>query len=262
MGVELEPYVPYMGNKFGIVDNIYATIRQLDIPRPTVIKEPFCGGGSCSYFFAQKGFKVEASDIDNSLIKLHQHCKAHPEDIDAWSKFGLTKEKFKSFLDDETAFGAYMRSLWSFSNDGRTYLTSSENEANKLAQFARGEAEPNSRHKHIEDICLLWTRRNLDLAFSWRSYDTVVVNDGELGLCDPPYANTAGYRSGGFDHEAFYRWALAQPGLVLISEYEMPEPFVLIAEYSKWNEMGRGARTKMGIERLYANKPVRKLSLF
>lgn len=259
---DLQPYCPYKGNKFGIVEDIYATICQLNIPKPTVIKEPFCGGGSCSYFFARKGFKVESSDLDSSLIELHNFLKDNLETVKEWGTIPFTKAQFKEMLTDETPFGAYVRSVWSFSNDGRTYLTSSENEANKLAEFARGEAEPNSRHRHIEDISLLWTRRKLDLTFQCRSYEEVTVNEGELGLCDPPYANTGGYRSGGFDNEAFYHWALAQPGLVLISEYEMPEPFVLVAEYPKWNEAGRGARTKMGVERLYANRPVQKLSLF
>ena len=182
----LEPYIPYKGNKFGIIDNIYSTIRTLDIEPFKVIKEPFCGGGSFSYFMASRGYKVEASDIDSSVIALHNTCRERPELIEEFGKCGFTKEQFKAMLNDETAFGAYVRSVWSFSNDGRTYLTSSENEQNKLEQFARGEAEPNSRHKHIEDISLLWTRKKLALTFECKSYETVTINEGELGYCFTP----------------------------------------------------------------------------
>lgn len=263
MGFELEPYIPYKGNKYGIVDSIYATLRMLNMPLPTKIYDPFCGGGSFAYFMARHGFTVEASDIDASIIALHNACKSSPELIKEWGKESFTKAQFKAHLTDETAHGAYIRSIWSFSNDGKTYLTSTENESNKLDEFARGVAEPNSRHTHIEDICLLWSRAKLDLNFQTRSYEGIVVGKGEMAYCDPPYSGTGGYRSGGFNHDKFYEWALAQPGLVLISEYNMPEHFVLVDKYFKWNEAGRGARGKAGEERLYSNKPnVKKLTLF
>lgn len=262
MEFNLEPYIPYKGNKFGIVEQIYQTIRTLDIPTPRGIYDAFTGGGSFAYFMARQGYNVLANDIDASVIDLHDTCKHRPDLVREWGKLEYTKEQFKQWLEVESPQAAMIRSLWSFSNDGRTYLTSSEKEQKKLEDFRNGVAEPNSRYKHIEDICLLWAYRKLNLEFRCGSYDQIEVPEGFLVYCDPPYANTAGYRSGGFDHEAFYAWALAQPGLVLISEYSMPEPFVLVDEYFKWVESGRGARGKAGVERLYANKPVKKLSLF
>ena len=262
MAFELEPYVAYRGNKFGIVEQLYSTIRLLDIPKPVGIVDAFAGGGSFAYFMARKGYKVIANDIDASLVGLHDTCRHRPVLIHEWGKFYYTKEQFKQWVHAEGPQAAMIRSIWSFGNDGRTYLTSTENEQNKIEEFLRGDAEPNSRFKHIEDICLLWSRYNLDLEFRCGSYDQIPVPEGWLGYYDPPYAGTAGYRCGNFDHEAFYKWALAQPGLVLISEYEMPKEFFLVDEYLKWNEAGRGARTKQSVERLYSNKPVKKLTLF
>lgn len=262
MEFNLEPYIPYKGNKFGILEQIYHTIRMLNIPEPKGIIDAFTGGGSFAYFMARHGHKVIANDIDSSVIDLHDTCQRRPDLIKEWSKLYYTKEQFKQWVDVEGPQAALIRSIWSFSNDGKTYLTSTENEQNKIDEFLRGVAEPNSRLKHVEDICLLWSRYNLDLEFRCGSYDQIPVPEGWLGYYDPPYANTAGYRCGGFDHEAFYKWALAQPGLVLISEYSMPEGFFLVDEYFKWVESGRGARGKAGVERLYANKPVSKLSLF
>lgn len=258
----LEPYLPYKGNKFGILEQIYQTILSLNIPKPKGVIDAFTGGGSFAYFMARHGYKVIANDIDESVIALHHACRDKPDFVRDWGKKYYTKEQFKQWLDIAGAEAALVRSIWSFGNDGRTYLTSTENEQNKIDEFLRGVAEPNSRFKHVEDICLLWSRYNLDLEFRCGSYDQIPVPEGWLGYYDPPYANTAGYRCGDFDHEAFYAWALAQPGLVLISEYSMPEGFYLVDEYFKWVESGRGARGKSTVERLYANKPVRKLTLF
>lgn len=256
-------YIPYQGSKNGIAEDIYNTIRQLNIPFPSVIKCCFCGGGAMEYFLACKGFKVEASDIDVSLIRLHNACKGMPEDVIQWGKHAFTKAEFKELIKGDSAFAALVRSIWSFGNDGRTYLTSTEKEAAKIEAFYRGEAEPNSRFKHIEDICLLWKHKpDLPITFKHSSYEDVTVNEGEWAYCDPPYAGTAGYRCGGFDHNKFYEWALAQKGLVLISEYDMPEPFVLVGQYLKWAEMSQKTRSKQVEERLYSNKPVPKLTLF
>lgn len=587
---QLEPYIPYKGNKFQILDDIYTTIRSLAVPDIDTIVDPFCGGGSFSYFMAQHGYKVLANDLDSSVIELHKALQLWGnsndfETLNEWTKRSFTKAQFKAMLDDDSAFGGFVRSIWSFGNDGRTYLTSDEKEAQKLEDFAAGTAEPNSRAKHILDIALAYTRQKLDISFTnlsyeqvkipenalvycfspdhevltsrgWKSIKDVTTDDwllsrepntskiawvkntrcikkyysgkmyeydssrvslcvspehnlfvkthkeqfikaedaqsryfdwikaggiwstdntntsfclfgkeynkvffaellgifltdgavnnqkgvtisqtkphiknrirfllnelkvpfserknsfyikspfsryfwpfykkenrcvpaefleentdvlkallkgitqgdgsvekngrtriytgskpladniieiaykvglaaniytmppkkGKLkdgrvicgtknyycvsvlksltakrvkkherfidyngyiycctlekwhtvlvrrkgktvwcGQCDPPYSGTAGYRSGDFDTEAFHQWALNLPNLCLISEYEMPEPFVLVAEYPKWVESGRGARTKMGVERLYANKPVQKLTLF
>lgn len=260
---KLEPWVPYQGCKGAIVESLYSTMRSLNIPTPSVIKCCFCGGGAMEYYLAMKGFKVEASDVDASLVRLHNCCRDIPEDVLQWGKHAFTKAEFKEVIKDDSAYSALVRSIWSFGNDGRTYLTSTEKQDAKIEAFYRGDAEPNSRFKHIEDICLLWRYKpNMALTFACKSYEDVTVAEGELAYCDPPYAGTAGYRSGGFDHDKFYAWALAQKGLVLVSEYNMPEPFVLIGQYPKWVEMSQKTRSKMAEERLYANRPVPVLSLF
>lgn len=115
MNYELEPYVPRMGNKFGIVDQLYSTMRQLDIPRPSVIHCPFCGGGAFEYFLARQGFKVKASDIEQGLIALHNACRYEPANVMSWGAESYTKAQFKQAILDDSAHGAYVRSIWSFS---------------------------------------------------------------------------------------------------------------------------------------------------
>lgn len=261
---DLCPHIPYSGCKQGIMEEIWGTIRCLDVPKPYVIKSCFCGGGSFEYFLARKGFKVIASDIDSSLIDLHNVCRTNPELIEEWGKLFFTKQEFDKIKKERNdAFGAYVRCIWSFGNNGMHYFTALDKEDNKREEFLRGDAEPNSRHRHVEDICLLWKQRpNLDITFSHKSYEDVVVKENEIAYCDIPYRASRGYRSGVFNHDRFYDWFRSQSGLVLLSEYSAPEDFTLLDEYSKWSEANRGARNKKVIEKLYANKPVKKISLF
>lgn len=55
-------------------------------------------------------------------------------------------------------------------------------------------------------------------------YRDVSIPEGAVVYCDIPYRGTDGYR-GGFDHDAFYEWALSRPFPVYISEYDMPDTF-------------------------------------
>lgn len=258
----LEPYIPYKGNKFQIVESIYQSILSAcPVPIKGVV-DAFTGGGSVAYFFASHGYPVIANDIDKSVMELHMACRDNPLEVEAWAKIPYTKSGFKAWLEVECAQAALVRSLWSFSNDNKTYLTSTEKEQQKIEQFLCGTAEPNSRYKHIEDIMLLWSRTALNITFVAGSYEQLEIPAGWIVYCDIPYSNTSGCRVNGFDHEAFYTWALKQPGYVFISEYSMPDEFVLVDEYFKWVESGRGARNKSAVERIYCNKPVKKLSLF
>lgn len=48
-----------------------------------------------------------------------------------------------------------------------------------------------------------------------------------LIYCDPPYANTSGYKTGSFDHEKFFDWCREQAkrNIVFVSEYNAPDDF-------------------------------------
>lgn len=262
MNSNLEPYIPYIGNKFGIVDNIYDTLKTLNIPRPAGIIDAFCGGGSFAYFMAAHGYHVVANDIEKGLIRLHKLIAKDFSKVQKFSRKPYTYEAFHAIKNKDTAEAAFARSIWSFSNTGNTYLTSPAKQYEKIVAFKAGRGEPCERYRHIEDIFLLGTRTNLNIDWVCGSYEDLTVPEGYLCYCDPPYKGTAKYRNRTFDHDKFYAWALAQPGLVLISEYDMPEPFVLLDSYTKICDAGGNKKRKWAVERLYANKPVPKLSLF
>ncbi|MDO5577530.1 MAG: hypothetical protein Q4F84_10660, partial [Fibrobacter sp.] len=56
-----------------------------------------------------------------------------------------------------------------------------------------------------------------------------------------------------FDHDKFYEWALKQENPVFISEYNMPEDFICIAEREKRNTLSATANIKV-IERIFVPK--------
>ena len=71
--------------------------------------------------------------------------------------------------------------------------------------------------------------------------------------CDPPYANTAGYQTG-FDHEEYYTWCrdkVKEGHIVLCSEYNMPDDFIMIYEKQLNTSVGGGKSKPKETEKLF-----------
>lgn len=83
-------------------------------------------------------------------------------------------------------------------------------------------------------------------------YRDVGITPNSTVYCDIPYIEKEKY-AGGFDHEAFYEWALSRPFDVYISEYSMPEGFTCIGEKSRLMSMSsKGSRNT--IEKIFINR--------
>lgn len=74
------------------------------------------------------------------------------------------------------------------------------------------------RLKRFKDIQNAGTRQ---WHFSCGSYDEVKIKNNSVIYCDIPYKDTAGYISGAFDYDKFYKWRQTQKN-IYISEYNMP----------------------------------------
>lgn len=245
-----QPYIPYMGNKFKIVNNIYDVLRQ-NFHFENVVSL-FCGGGSLEYFLAQRGFNVLANDLDSGLIELHNHLVhggALPDDF-------ITREMFMEMRELQNWLGAYVRQVWSFSNNQSSYLYSKE----RVQGPEELLVEHRLRKRHLEDIRSL-KDANLSLRFISNDYRDVDLSafrpDNTIIYCDPPYKGTRGYNVGEFDNEAFYKWALANDFTVVISEYDMPAEFNCIAQFPKVQGSAGAKHQKTVLEGLYTNKPVK-----
>lgn len=83
-------------------------------------------------------------------------------------------------------------------------------------------------------------------------YRDVDITPNSTVYCDIPYIEKEKY-AGGFDHEAFYEWALSRPFDVYISEYSMPEGFTCIGEKTRLTSFSsKGSRNT--IEKIFINR--------
>ncbi len=58
-------------------------------------------------------------------------------------------------------------------------------------------------------------------------------NETSFFYCDPPYANTSGYKTGDFDHEHFFDWCrkmVKKGNVIFLSEYNAPDDFECVWE--------------------------------
>ena len=85
-----------------------------------------------------------------------------------------------------------------------------------------------------------------------KDYADVQIKENSVIYCDPPYKNTEKYRVD-FSYANFYEWCGKQKQLVIISEYDMPDDFICIAEKEKISLMHSANRTTK-TEKLFVPK--------
>jgi len=94
--------------------------------------------------------------------------------------------------------------------------------------------------------------------FSVSSYADLTIPSGSTVYCDPPYANTTGYK-GGFDHAPFWAWCedLVHDGCRLfVSEYTAPNNWASVWSRSTPSSLVKDTGSKVSIERLFTLTPL------
>jgi site-specific DNA-adenine methylase len=68
-----------------------------------------------------------------------------------------------------------------------------------------------------------------------KSYEDVVISPGSVVYCDPPYQGKSKYNSNYsvFDYDKFYDYCRDAKYPVFISEYNMPDDFILVKSWIK-----------------------------
>ena len=85
-----------------------------------------------------------------------------------------------------------------------------------------------------------------------KDYADVQIKENSVIYCDPPYKDTDKYRVD-FNYANFYEWCKKQKQLTIISEYNMPDDFICIAEKEKISLM-RSANRTTKTEKLFIPK--------
>ena len=119
-----------------------------------------------------------------------------------------------------------------------------------------------NRLEGLESLHRLQSLQSLQsLQLSNSSYENVKIYKDSVVYLDPPYFDTNPYgddKSNNFDYEKFYKWALQQKELVIISEYNMPDDFICIDAIEKSVLLNSGA-SKKAVEKLFIPKHQREL---
>lgn len=90
--------------------------------------------------------------------------------------------------------------------------------------------------------------------FRCGSYLDLFIPPKSIIYCDPPYAGTTKYATGGFDHSSFWDWceAKAKDGhTVFVSEYAAPNSWECVWEKTVNNTLVKDTGSKQGVERLF-----------
>ena len=245
------PSIPYKGSKSKIAVNI------IDIlPPAETFVDLFAGGGAMTTaaILSHKYKRYIMSDIEPGLTQLYVDAvngKYHNED--RW----ISRGDFYRMKDDD----AFVRFIWSFGSNGRSYLYGEKVEPLKMALHyasvwndysllhALGITTPVShkaskfdRYRELK----LWMRKNVhrcdlesleslerlerlqSLERLQMSYDKVNIPDNSTVYCDIPYKGTDKYGKSEFDHDRFFEWCRNMPFPVYISEYTAPDDFIPI----------------------------------
>ena len=111
----------------------------------------------------------------------------------------------------------------------------------------------NLQMQNLERLERLQSLQHLQhLYLTNKDYADVQIKENSVIYCDPPYKNTEKYRMD-FKYANFYEWCKKQKQLTIISEYNMPDDFICIAEKEKISLMRSSNRTTK-TEKLFVPK--------
>lgn len=186
MSNNLEPWVPYMGNKSRLLERLHTTIHQLVLPEFDSFVDLFCGGGSVGYSMACAGKKVIMNDLDTGLISLHRMLKEHPERLGLFSQIEPSKEEFNILKNGQSDYDTFFKYIYSFSTNGKAYLWGEERLNTPKEELNRQRSEPRERIRHLEDVILMYGRYNPEIILENKFYKDVEIPENAIVYCFTP----------------------------------------------------------------------------
>jgi len=91
------------------------------------------------------------------------------------------------------------------------------------------------------------------ITFVHGDYTDLVIPDGSIVYCDPPYSGTTPYNDTAWDVEDFWNWVrkISLKNQVFTSEYNAPEDFECIWSKEVNNTLVKDTGSKRGTEKLF-----------
>ena len=232
----------YMGGKTRIAKRLVQAIIDDGAPTDRWF-EPFVGGGNVMEHAAPVFGQCFGMDAHPDLIMMWHAATA------GWRPEEITREMYKDLRNAEPSplrgfvgFGASFGGKWF---GGYGYSSSVGHLWKISARTVNRQATVFQKH---------------DVKFRRGMFGEYTPPAGTTVYCDPPYANTTGYTTGGFDHEAFYatlsQWAV-NGVRVYVSEYTTPDsvPFEVIWQREKHMTLSKGSNDRVAVEKLFRILP-------
>jgi site-specific DNA-adenine methylase len=279
-----------MGSKRSSAGKIYQAIKNIH-PESKILVDLFCGGFAISEYFYKQGWQIIANDANQWVIALLQKVIFEGLDEKKVTEF-VTREIFqdvKEYPDKyEDWFVGFAQCCYSFGNNQADYLFGKDVEPykkaghelviNKNPELIK-QLIKNIPQNYIDGILKQsdWHKRRIALNMVTRKlktrifelerlerleqlqlysgdYRDVKIPEGAIIYCDPPYQGTATYKEDGFNHDEFLEWARdkSKTHPVYISEYNAPEDFKKILEFSRNSTLHGGNNKNQPNECLFA----------
>jgi hypothetical protein len=280
--------IPYQGSKTKIIDQIAKFF-----PPATHFYDLFGGGFSASHYMLENRSKSYKSfhynEIRPGLVELIKDAIAGKYNYRVFKPEWISRERFLK----EKESNAYIKIIWSFGNDGETYLFGKHIENQKrsmhqacvfdefdlfmkdtfkidkwpnslditgkrlyLRRLAREEKRADlQRLQQLERLEQLQRLQQLQqLELTSLDYRQVKIENSSVIYCDIPYHGTADYGDT-FNHKEFFDWAALQINPVFISEYSIKDKrFYLLKEFVHRSTFSAGGLKNIPVtERLYGN---------
>lgn len=236
----------YVGGKYKIVKPLSeALLANTDFRKYYL--EPFVGGGSVFSSLAPHFAYAEAGDL-------------HPDLVLMWN--ALLFEGWEPPTDVSEEVYAALKTAPPSADRGFIGMGGSFG-GKWFGGYARGKKSDGTPRNYQAEAAraMLRIKDNLSrttvgIFRNW-SYDQWTPLRGTVVYCDPPYTNTQGYSTGGFDSSTFWHrmeeWSEAGCK-VFVSEYEAPDHWDCLWETQKNVSLGGGSNSFKSTERLFTLK--------
>ena len=199
--------------------------------------EPFVGGGNI--IDKVDGLRIGGDSnmyLIEAMIDIRDNVNILPRDNTEFTELDY-KDLRKSFDYQHRGFAGFAFSysgkwLGGWCRDGankRDYVKEAYNNAVKQSPLLNG------------------------VKFIHSSYSELEVPDDSIIYCDPPYANTTGYKDS-FNHDKFWDWCRLKSfngNTVFVSEYNAPEDFECVWSKEIVSSLTKDTGSKKGTEKLF-----------
>lgn len=235
----------YLGGKSRLAKSIRDVILTRVESTDVTYYEPFAGGFGSFEIVAPKFRKAVAGDAHEDLTLMWEAVRTGwtPPDVVTEDEYVELRHEEPSALRGFVGFGGSFGGKW-FGGYARGGVTAAGEPRNHQAESAR-----NVSGTRDNLIGVRWEVRNGDYRATCDD-----AQPGDVIYCDPPYANTTGYNTGGFDHRAFWEWCDLQSerGVrVFVSEYSAPEHWTKVFEKTLLSSADLGGRRKQAVDKLF-----------